>query len=173
VLLPFGDRIIYDSLIAPYNVHFGPGIRRDLEQKYRDAKERGAIITSLLPSGPASGEAKQEAAGATNVKVVNALRTHLFRAGLSPRVVERDLGNVIEFADVYLAYQPGAPSLREFDSKMFRAYVEQVRAAPGLTAAKRRETLTSLKRLIQFLRDTERRDYSAAARDLAVLKGGD
>ena len=48
VLLPFGDQIVYDGIVAPYNVTFGSGIRGNLNDLYRDAKERAAIITSLL-----------------------------------------------------------------------------------------------------------------------------
>ena len=36
VLLPFDDRIIYDSVLLPYNVSFGSGIQRELAQSYRD-----------------------------------------------------------------------------------------------------------------------------------------
>lgn len=46
VLLPFKGRIVYDGLLAGYNVTFGGGIRRRLKESYDDAKRRG-IITSL------------------------------------------------------------------------------------------------------------------------------
>jgi len=62
VLLPFGGRIIYDSLMAPHNITFGRYIRAELERTYADAKERGAILTSLLPSGPLDGAAAREVA---------------------------------------------------------------------------------------------------------------
>jgi hypothetical protein len=51
VLLPFKGRIVYDGLLAGYNVTFGGGIRRRLKESYDDAKRRG-IITSL----PAAAE---------------------------------------------------------------------------------------------------------------------
>jgi len=47
VLLPFKGQIIYDSILIPYPVRFGPGIRRDLNEAYQEAKARFGIITSL------------------------------------------------------------------------------------------------------------------------------
>jgi hypothetical protein len=49
VLLPFKGRIVYDGMLAGYNVHFGGGVRRRLKASYNDAKERHGIITSLPP----------------------------------------------------------------------------------------------------------------------------
>ena len=49
VLLPFKGRIVYDGLLAGYNITFGGGIRRRLKESYNDAKERQGIITSLPP----------------------------------------------------------------------------------------------------------------------------
>ncbi|HUG91586.1 MAG TPA: hypothetical protein VML55_12165 [Planctomycetaceae bacterium] len=53
VLLPFRDRIVYDSLMSSQNIFFGPGIRRGFEDDYRTAKERFGIVTSL-PFDPLS-----------------------------------------------------------------------------------------------------------------------
>jgi hypothetical protein len=52
-LLPFRDRIIYDGLLAPYNILLGPGIRGSVNQTYSRLKEREGIIESLL--GPDGG----------------------------------------------------------------------------------------------------------------------
>jgi hypothetical protein len=49
-LLPFHDRIVYDGVISGYNITFGPGIRRSLNESYRKAKEWPGIITSLPPA---------------------------------------------------------------------------------------------------------------------------
>ena len=51
VLLPLEGKIIYDGLIVPYNVFFGGGIGRDLNDSYRNVQERRGIITSLTPDG--------------------------------------------------------------------------------------------------------------------------
>ncbi|MHA1262084.1 MAG: hypothetical protein ACTSSA_08255 [Candidatus Freyarchaeota archaeon] len=47
VLLPFKGKIVYDSLLRPYNVIFGSGIRRSFKEAYQEAKHRFGIITSL------------------------------------------------------------------------------------------------------------------------------
>jgi len=47
VLLPFKGKITYDGLLEPYRISFGPGIRRSVNESYREAKARCGIITSL------------------------------------------------------------------------------------------------------------------------------
>jgi len=47
VLLPFNDKIIYDSIFFPYHMTFGGGIRRSFNDAYHEAKSRFGIITSL------------------------------------------------------------------------------------------------------------------------------
>jgi hypothetical protein len=52
VLLPFKGRIVYDSMLNTYNISFGRGIRRMLNESFKEAKARQGIVTSL----PASNE---------------------------------------------------------------------------------------------------------------------
>jgi Domain of unknown function (DUF6398) len=47
VLLPFKSVIVYDGLMSSYNISFGPGIRRNLNQDFKEAKARHGIVTSL------------------------------------------------------------------------------------------------------------------------------
>lgn len=47
VLIPFGDRIIYDSLLAPYDVSFGSSIRKTFNDDYKESKTKFGIITNL------------------------------------------------------------------------------------------------------------------------------
>ena len=47
VLLPFKDKIVYDGLMSNYNIYFGPGIRRSLNESFKEAKARHGIVTSL------------------------------------------------------------------------------------------------------------------------------
>lgn len=47
VLLPFKDKIVYDGLMTNYNISFGPGIRRNLNEDFKEAKARHGIVTSL------------------------------------------------------------------------------------------------------------------------------
>lgn len=54
VLLPFQGKIIYDGLISGYNITFGGGIKRTLNEEYKQAKEAFGIITSLPFEGKKS-----------------------------------------------------------------------------------------------------------------------
>ena len=47
VLMPFRDKIIYDGLLGSFNISFGGGVKRSLNDSYRQAKERRGIVTSL------------------------------------------------------------------------------------------------------------------------------
>ncbi len=47
VLLPFRNKIVYDGIMSPYRVSFGPGLKRSLNEAYKDAKEQHGIVTSL------------------------------------------------------------------------------------------------------------------------------
>ena len=47
VLLPFEDRIIYDSILGMSNIQFGSNIRRELKELYSEIKEKKGIISTL------------------------------------------------------------------------------------------------------------------------------
>jgi hypothetical protein len=47
VLLPFGDRIIYDSLLLPFSVSFGSGAKKGISNDYKMLKEQYGIVTTL------------------------------------------------------------------------------------------------------------------------------
>lgn len=47
VLLPFKNRIIYDGTLLSFNVLFGKGIRRSINDSFSQAKTNFGIITSL------------------------------------------------------------------------------------------------------------------------------
>lgn len=49
ILLPFKGQITYDGLLSGYNVHFGSGIRSNLNHTYTVAKTKDRIITTLEP----------------------------------------------------------------------------------------------------------------------------
>ncbi len=164
VLLPFEDHIIYDSLIVPYNVMVGPGYRKDLEETYRDAKERGAVLTSLKPISPEDAAAN---VAETNSKVLAAFRAHLFAAGLSPRVVERDLANLAAFGDTYLLTLAKPRSLREIGSEDVKRYLAGLPSEP---ATRRKEFLTGVKRFFKYLGDTSRMDYVRAQDALKAIR---
>lgn len=46
-LIPFGDKIIYDSVIAPYNVTIGNNMSWEIKEEYNLRKASGGIITNL------------------------------------------------------------------------------------------------------------------------------
>ncbi len=47
VLLPFKDQIVYDGLLNSYRISFGAGVRRSLNESFKEAKDRHGIVTSL------------------------------------------------------------------------------------------------------------------------------
>ena len=87
MLLPFRDCIIYDGLLGSYNVSFGGGLKRLLNQSYREAKERLGIVTALpIGSHPVVPQktpkkAKRKAAGS------------------APEDVKAKLGGILELID--------------------------------------------------------------------------
>jgi hypothetical protein len=83
-LLPFKGRIIYDGLISAYNVIIGPGIRRSLNENFKEAKERFGIITSLPPSGIERSRAARARAARKESKAPGAPR-----GGSSTRAASR------------------------------------------------------------------------------------
>ena len=86
VLLPFGDEIITDGLLQSYNLMFGSGIRGELKEIYDDAKERGAIITTLLPNQQIpTRESLAAKAEITNEKVLDAFHKISIQVGKKPK----------------------------------------------------------------------------------------
>jgi hypothetical protein len=49
ILLPFKGQIIYDGLLSGYSIHFGGGIRSNLNRIYMTAKQKNRIIATLEP----------------------------------------------------------------------------------------------------------------------------
>ena len=47
VLIPFRDHIIYDGILYPYSITFGPGFCFDLNESYREAKNKFGIIEQI------------------------------------------------------------------------------------------------------------------------------
>jgi hypothetical protein len=105
VLLPFEGQIIYDGMLQSYTVSLGPNIRWRLNEVYRNAQEREGIITSLVPVAPASVDEQRALIGGRNAKLLQAFRQHLTKAGLSLKIVERDVENVQAFAQAALVHE--------------------------------------------------------------------
>jgi hypothetical protein len=168
VLLPFEDEIIYDSLMSPYNITFGGGIRSKLTGNYNDARERGAVLTSLLPA--AEPEPADLRAQAQDARVLEAFRTSLYQSGLSAKVVERDMATVTAFAQDYLAQQAEPHSLREMRFAELEDYFTGSASLTSQNQTAFRQVVTGFKRFLKFLRDTERMEYWEAENALDDLK---
>lgn len=148
VLLPFEDKIIYDSLLAPYPVFFGGGIRRRLNQDYRAVQERGGVITTLEPL---STEEIRQVIHRGSQKVLTAFRKDLAASGLSFKMMEHHASTIETFMDSYLLVQEPPRSLLDLNADDLRKYL----GGQGKTA-----DLVSFKRLVRFYLNTDRGDWS-------------
>jgi hypothetical protein len=97
-LLPFKGKIIYDGLVTGYNVFFGAGIKRRLNESYKEAKERFGVVTSLpmeqdtaakavrTPKGKASGKPKAKGTKPKPRTAVSRVKPKAARQAHSPLV---------------------------------------------------------------------------------------
>jgi hypothetical protein len=164
VLLPFGDKIIYDGLLESYNIAFGSGIRADMKMWLRDAEEREGIITSLIPRAVTTAQESKEEAKARNAPILREFQKALYKSGLSPKMVEQHSANIQFFADYLMAQKPTL-RLLEMRTQDVEAYLN------GLTAKDAKVCVTSFKRYERFLWDTARSDPDALDELRAFLKG--
>ncbi len=74
MLLPFKDKIIYDGLLSDFNLSFGGGIKRMLNDSYRRAKERQGIVT-VLPIEANEARSAQSAKAKRTTKAKKKRRT--------------------------------------------------------------------------------------------------
>jgi hypothetical protein len=166
VLLPFEGRITYDGLFSFYNVYFGSGIRGGLNDTYRNAKERGQIVTTLGPaSAPASADELRKDIQARNAKLLTAFRRDLAQSNLSMKMIEQHTANITAFADDLLA-QPQPRGLLDLAIDDVRAHLDRA----NLPAAARKTLATSFKRFARFLFDTGRLENDPAWQLLDFLK---
>lgn len=164
VLLPFENRIIYDSLFLPYRISFGPGIRANLKDDFNNAKEREGIITQLgaVPA-PGSAEARKQVAAA-NARVLREFEKHLYKSGLSPKTVPRHV-EVLNLFNAFLAERSPGRTLREVEQADLREFLEGW--LPGQSPTHKADT--SLRRFVRFMRDSGRMDWVAAQDILEFL----
>jgi hypothetical protein len=154
VLLPFGQRIIYDSLLAPYDIFFGPGIRRDLQQIYLDLLERHGVITKLpWAPRPKESEAARAAIAPCNARVLAAFRRELSRVGLTPAKAAAHCATVHDLARTMLLDQIPPRGLLDLQPTDLSAYLRTRRDS---------DALISLRRFVRFLVNTERLDAERA-----------
>ncbi|HZS08280.1 MAG TPA: hypothetical protein VFD58_25830 [Blastocatellia bacterium] len=152
VLLPYEDRIIYDSLLAPYNIHFGKGYRESLNLAFRDAREREGIITSLgIQKGIADSASDRESLRARNERLLGEFQKALYKSGLSPKVVGQHADNLATFAR-WLLEQTPPRLLLDFRVIDLEDFITGARISPREEKA----FITSLKRFARFLYDSMR-----------------
>jgi hypothetical protein len=165
VLLPYEDEIISDGLYPIYNISFGSGIIKGYKTIFDDAKERGEIISSLLPfSEPISPQERINKAETTNKKVVADFEKYLLRSGSSLKIIERDLITIRHLATENLSDTTEPLSLRDLKKK------ELTRFLNNLPADERHNSAIGLKRFVHFALDTERIDWKTAEDMLSALK---
>jgi hypothetical protein len=163
VLLPFEGQITYDSLLEPYSITFGPGIRSSLNDAYRNTQEREGIVTTLEPAEvPADLHEVRKGIITRNSKILGAFRKAMARRGLSHTMVEKHASNIDTFAQHYLLAQNPPRGLLEVTPADVQTYLR--------TSGD--ETLTtSFKRYVRFLDETARMDDYEQIKSLhAVLK---
>lgn len=157
VLIPFEDRIIYDSLISPYPIHFGSGYKRDLKDTYNAIEERAGIITTL----PFKAENDPSKVQASNKKVLVAFQKSLGAAGLSPKMIQEHTTNITAFTNDYLSKKLPPTMLLDFTEGDLEGYQ---------TFRKGKLNWVSFKRFVWFLRDTGRLDWDEAENLLKFFK---
>jgi hypothetical protein len=165
-LLPFEGRITYDGLLAPYNVYFGSGIRGNLNDIYRLANERGAIITSLEVSLGVGPQQSRAAIVKDNGKLITAFRRDLAQSNLSMKMIVQHAENIETFSRAYLLEQVPRRRLIELTSTDIANWLAQTK----LPQAARKTLITSFKRFVRFLYDTYRIEDTAAQQMLQILK---
>lgn len=154
VLLPFEGRIIYDSVLSAYPLHFGGGYRRSLATTYRDLQEQGRFFTTLpTPLATACQPVNHR-------KVLLAFQRALRQSGLSASKVQEHSATLQQFAETFLDQKTPPSNLLHFSVHDIEAY----RATAG------KVNLVSFKRFVWFLRDTGRMDWSEIERLLDFLK---
>jgi len=158
VLLPFEDRIIYDSLLMPYRLMFGSGILRSLNEAYCRVQEQGGVTTTLQPP---SAKAIQQAIGGGNQKVLVAFQKNLLAGGLSPKMANEHTDNIARFIDTYWSTPKQPRPLLALDADGLQQYLRR---------QGKNVNWGSFRRLVRFLRDTNRIDWDRAEAMQRLLK---
>ena len=167
VLIPFEDQITYDSLLAPYRITFGGGIKRRLNETYREAQEREGIITTLLPPAqPPTADEMKESHQDRNTKLLREFQKGLYKSGLSPKMVEQHVGNIETFANSLLGQDLPRPLI-----EITAADVDHYLGSIGTGAD---DAQVSLKRFVRFLYDSGRMETETARsfQDLGLFRRG-
>jgi hypothetical protein len=151
VLLPFEGKIIYDSLIAPYKVSFGSGLRNRFNHAYRTAQELYGVKTILNQEYKIEG--KMDAIAKGNQKILLAFRKKLAEASLNEKTLEEHYTSVKSFVNTYLLQSNPPLSLLKLQVNDFDYFFRQ----QGQKANR-----ASFKRLVRFLLNSGRIESETA-----------
>lgn len=155
VLLPFGNKIIFDSLLNSYPIRFGGGIRKNLNNQLRHAKELRGVITSLDATD------QNEAIINGNQQILIAFYKWLAKEGLSAKMQHEHHANVRVFVDDSLSSAMPPRSLLSVKVADLDAY---------FSACDNKANRVSFKRLVKFLCDSARISWEEAKRIEQFLK---
>lgn len=159
VLISFEDKIIYDTLIAPYPISFGGGIKRSLNETYRRIQEREGLITSLnsvLDEGDLCKQIQK-----SNKKVLRAFEKDMGKSGLSAKKMLEHQETIALFASEFMLKTLSPRYLLDIEPADLEAY---------LNSSRKKINRVSFKRFVRFLRDTFRIEYDLAEDLLELLK---
>jgi hypothetical protein len=160
VLLPFENKIIYDGLIIPYSVSFGPGLRTRFNHVYRTAQELCRVKTALKFED--SVDEKMDAVAKGNQKVLLAFHKDLAASGLGDKKLEEHFEVVENFVKTYLLQSSPPCSLLNISVELLDQYFRE----QGKKANR-----VSFKRLVRFLYNSGRIDWEAEKVLVDYLKG--
>jgi hypothetical protein len=154
VLIPFRDQIIYDGLVSRYNISFGGGVKRGMNDSYRQAKDRLGIVTSL-PVGAVPVARKETEPKTKKRKPRNQLHGRW-------RITWMDQWDQ-DFVDAGVEgfFNIGPNGLGEFQFGYVRGDIDY------------RETTREGRPCIEFSWDGNNETDSAQGRGFAALDGGD
>ena len=155
VLPPFGNKIIFDSLLNSYPIRFGSGIRKNLNNQLRHAKELRGVITSLDATD------QNQAIINGNQKILIAFYKWLAKEGLSAKMQHEHHTNVRIFVNDRLSSAMPPRSLLSVKVADLDAY---------FCACDNKANRVSFKRLVKFLCDSGRICWEETKRMEKFLK---
>lgn len=159
VLIPFEDKIIYDSLIMPYPVLIGGGIQGSLNESYRRIQEREGLINDLNAIVDIDSLCKH--IKKSNKKVLRAFEKDMGKSGLSAKKMLEHQENIAVFADNFMLKNLPPRYLLDLEPADIQAYFQ---------SSQKKINRVSFKRFARFLRDTYRINPDEAEDLLDVLK---
>ena len=155
VLVPFGDKIIFDSLLNSYRVSFGSGIRKGLNNQLRHAQESRGVVTSLEATD------QTQAIINGNQKILVAFYKWLAKEGLSEKMQHEHHANIRIFVNDRLSSAIPPRSLLSVKVADLEAY---------FSACDNKAKRVSFKRLVKFLCDSDRIGWEETERMENFLK---